>query len=56
MAHFEPDQVVTILDWLQDQDKAGLTLQEVIEGLIDGTLTTEIARNPYISEQNTNVA
>lgn len=37
---FTSDQLVTLISWLEDQKKAGLNLEEVIDGLIDGTLTT----------------
>jgi len=37
---FTSDQLETLIDWLEYQRDAGLTLEEVINGLIDGTFTT----------------
>ena len=37
---FEPDQLMEILAWLEDQREAGLDLEEIIEGLESGYLST----------------
>jgi hypothetical protein len=40
MMQYTSEQLETLIDWLEFQKHAGLTLEEVINGLIDGTLTT----------------
>ncbi len=40
MTTFNPNQQTALLEWLKFQKDAGLSLNEVIEGLIDGTLIT----------------
>lgn len=42
VATFEPDQLMAILAWLEDQKEAGLNLDEVIEGLENGHLSTRV--------------
>jgi hypothetical protein len=39
MTTFNPDQQMALLEWLEFQKQAGLTLEEVIDGLTNGTLT-----------------
>lgn len=41
---FTPDQEMAILSWLEDAKEAGLTLDEIIEGMEDGTLTTIVSQ------------
>jgi hypothetical protein len=36
---FSPDQEMAILNWLADNRRAGLTLDEIIEGVENGFLT-----------------
>jgi hypothetical protein len=44
---YTSEQLNSLIDWLEFQKSAGLTLEEVINGLIDGTLTT--ASKSYLS-------
>ena len=37
---FTPEQQTVLLNWLISQKEAGLTLEEVIQGIEDGTLTS----------------
>ena len=39
---FSPDQEMEILGWLEALRDAGLTLDEIIQGLLDGTLTDPV--------------
>jgi hypothetical protein len=36
---FTDDQLVFLLEYLEDQQQNGYTLEDVIEGIKDGTLT-----------------
>ena len=39
---FSPDQEMEMLGWLEALRDAGLTLDEIIQGLLDGTLTDPV--------------
>lgn len=41
----DSDDLMVVLNWLINMQEAGLTLDEVIQGLQDGTLTTPTASN-----------
>ena len=36
---FTDDQMATLLEYLEDQAEAGYTIEDVIEGIKDGTIT-----------------
>lgn len=42
---YTSDQLESLIDWLEYQRDAGLTLEEVINGLVDGTFTTADKHN-----------
>ena len=52
---FDADQLMAILAWLEDQRDAGLELDEIIEGLESGHLSTRVTitdrrHSSYVSE------
>lgn len=48
---YSPDQLESILHWLEYLDENGMTLKQVIEGLIDGSLTASTYGRSF-SEQD----
>ena len=42
VATFAPDQLMAILAWLEDQQAAGLDLDEIIKGLENGYLSARV--------------
>jgi len=40
MTVFNPDQLMDLLDWLTNLRDSGITLDEIIDGLTTGELTT----------------
>jgi len=42
MITFTPDQQTAILEWLLDLQSSGLTLDDIIRGIYDGTLFTTV--------------
>jgi len=48
MTTFNSDQQQAMLQWLIWMKEAGLTLEEVIDGLIDGTLTRPVETSENI--------
>ena len=43
---FSDDQVLTLLEFLEQQRDAGYKLEDVIEGIKDGTIVRPIASQP----------
>jgi hypothetical protein len=39
---FTDDQLMTLLEYLETQAEAGYTLEDVIEGIKDGTITRSV--------------
>jgi hypothetical protein len=42
---FTDDQMVTLLEYLEDQADAGYTLEDVIEGIKDGSVLSETSES-----------
>ena len=42
---FTPDQLMVLLEYLESQRDAGYALQDVIEGIKDGTITRPVGRH-----------
>jgi hypothetical protein len=47
---FSPDQEMEILGWLEWSRDAGLTLDDLIKGMEDGTLTTVVSESKQDSD------
>lgn len=47
VTQFSPDQQMAMLDWLENQKAAGLDLEDIIEGLERGYLSTTIVTDYY---------
>jgi len=59
IAAFDSDQLMAILAWLEDQRTAGLDLDEIIEGLESGYLSTRVTitdrRHSSFAEQSKDI-
>lgn len=49
MTTFDFPHQMSLLSWLENNRDAGLTIDDLIEGLQDGTLTSESEPNKYVS-------
>lgn len=49
MITFDLTQQMAILAWLENAKEAGLTIDDLIKGMKDGTLTSESEPNQYVS-------
>ena len=49
MTTFDLPHQMSLLSWLENSREAGLTIDDLIEGIINGTLTSESEPNQYVS-------